>query len=181
MPAGTGFAKTSSIEIMVEELVPELHVMRCQDTDMVRVAIQISDAELSKRLRTALESNFCLVPLDQCQDADCVLVADAAALESIPKPLRTPERIILLASKDSNDLAAAWNAGVRSVVWAGSPAGLIVLAIMAAALRPANAMAASKFQGGHHAKTIPAKSGDLGSSRDDRSDPGDPPMVHRPA
>ena len=121
---------------------------------MARVAILISDTELSKRLRTALKSTFSVVRLGECQDADCVLVADAAGMESIPKPLRAPERVILLASKDSNDLTAAWNAGVRSVVWAGSPPGLLVLAIMAAALRPATAVAANKSQGGQDAKRV---------------------------
>jgi hypothetical protein len=64
-----------------------------------------------------------------------VLVLDDAALAHLPLPLSHPERIVLVAHKDPERMAQAWDACIVSVVDVNDPLDTVLLAIMAAALR----------------------------------------------
>jgi len=64
-----------------------------------------------------------------------IVVVDEASLGRMPMPLANPERVVLIARKDPQTLARAWDAGIRSVVYEDDPPATAALAIMAATLR----------------------------------------------
>ena len=64
-----------------------------------------------------------------------VLVLDPEHLERLPRPLRNPERVVLLTRNEPADLSRAWDAGVTSVIYDNDPLNTAVLAIMAAQLK----------------------------------------------
>lgn len=105
---------------------------------MEKVLLRLHDAGYAAALRDLLERGGdrevrCVERADQAEDG--VLVVDCEALGELPFPLRHPERIVLIARNSPANLARAWNAGIRSVVFCDDPLGTAVLAIMAAALR----------------------------------------------
>jgi hypothetical protein len=72
-----------------------------------------------------------------------VLVLDEDALNRLPLPLTSPERVVLVTHKDAQHLSAAWDAGIVSVVSVSDPPATVLLAIMAAALRVPKSQAAA--------------------------------------
>lgn len=105
---------------------------------MEKVQLSIRDAGYAAALRELLERGGnrevrCVGRPDPAHDG--VFVVDCEALGELPVPLRHPERIVLIARNSPANLARAWNAGIRSVVFCDDPLGTAVLAVMAAALR----------------------------------------------
>jgi hypothetical protein len=66
-----------------------------------------------------------------------VVVLDMDSFSRLPLPLLHPERVVLIAQKDPELLARAWEAGIVSVVFKDDAPSTVMLAIMAAALRAA--------------------------------------------
>jgi hypothetical protein len=119
---------------------------------MQTVQLAIADGKYAAALREAL-SHTCAWHVQSvgCPDPAqrCVLVLDQSGLEQLPLPLSNPERIVLIAHRDSQQMAEAWEAGIVSVVSAQDPMSTVLLAIMAAGLRvdkPHNAQATSEFR-----------------------------------
>lgn len=105
---------------------------------MAKIQLAMADAAYAQALRERLESSgtaeVCAVESPD-PEQEGVIVLDSAALERLPAPLAHPERIVLITRNDPDELARAWNAGIRSVVFCNDPLNTAVLAIMAAALR----------------------------------------------
>lgn len=108
---------------------------------MQAVQLSITDGPYVAAVREAL-SRSCAwhVETVDCPDpaSQCVLVLDEFAFAKLPLPLSNPERIVLIAHKNPQVLAQAWEAGIVSVISADDPISTVLLAIMAAALRVAN-------------------------------------------
>jgi hypothetical protein len=108
---------------------------------MQTVQLSITDGPYAVAVREAL-SRSCAwhVETVECPDPvhQCVLVLDEAGFARLPLPLSNPERIVLIARKNPQVLAQAWEAGIVSVISADDPISTVLLAIMAAALRVAN-------------------------------------------
>jgi len=68
-------------------------------------------------------------------DRACVVVVDQDHFDSLPMPLATPEKVVLISSNDPGSLKSAWDAGVVSVISDQDPLNTAVLAILAACLR----------------------------------------------
>jgi hypothetical protein len=75
----------------------------------------------------------CVDELDQASSG--VLVLDSDHLDRMRQPIRQPERVVLVAHKNPDSLARAWDAGVNSVVYDRDPLNTAVLAILSARLR----------------------------------------------
>jgi hypothetical protein len=105
---------------------------------METVQLTISDASYASALRDLLERggtlSVCCVDVPDTR-RDGVIVVDADGLDRLPSPLLNPERVVLITRNDSEHLADAWNAGIRSVVFNEDPLSTAVLAILAAELR----------------------------------------------
>ena len=132
---------------------------------MQTVQLAISDPAYMAALRNALcHSCACKVePVDHPEAShNCVLALDEQAFERLPLPLDNPERVVLIARKDTHQLMAqAWEAGIVSVVHTDDPLDTVLLAIMAAALRVAKshalgAPAAAPSEISPTAQSIPA-------------------------
>jgi hypothetical protein len=105
---------------------------------METVQLTIADQPYAAALRDLLVRSG--VPSVCCVDVadprrDGVIVVDSEGLDRLPSPVDKPERIVLITRNDSEYLARAWNAGIRSVVFNEDPLSTAVLAIMAAELR----------------------------------------------
>jgi hypothetical protein len=72
-------------------------------------------------------------------EESCVVVVDVENFERLPRPLRHPERVVLIAPKNPGNLGHAWDAGVSSVLSDEDPMNTVVLAILAACLRSGSA------------------------------------------
>jgi hypothetical protein len=108
---------------------------------MQTVQLSITDGPYSTAVREALSRSCAwrVESVDRPEPAHpCVLVLDESAFARLPLPLTNPERIVLIARKDPQVLAQAWEAGIVSVISADDPINTVLLAIMAAALRVAN-------------------------------------------
>ena len=106
-----------------------------------RVQLAISDGGFSAAVREAL-SRTCAWHVESVERPDpsrsCVLVLDERAFERLSLPLTNPERVVLIARKDTHEMMSqAWEAGIVSVVSADDPINTVLLAIMAAELRVA--------------------------------------------
>jgi tRNA pseudouridine-54 N-methylase len=66
---------------------------------------------------------------------DGVIVVDAESLERLRRPLRNPERVVLITRKGPDLLNRAWDAGIVSVVGDTDPLSTAMLAILAARFR----------------------------------------------
>lgn len=111
---------------------------------MVQVALNDASyaSALVEQLERTLTREVCCIPVpDPLQEG--VIVVDSAALDDLPLPLIDPDRVVLITRNDPRHLAQAWNAGIRSVVFAQDPLGTAVLAIMAAELRVASSGSAA--------------------------------------
>lgn len=105
---------------------------------MEKVQVSIHDANYAAALRELLERGggrnvTCVERPDPALEG--VIVVDCHTLDELPVPLQRPERVVLIARNDPADLARAWNAGIRSVVFSDDPLGTAALAVMAAGLR----------------------------------------------
>ncbi len=116
---------------------------------MQTVQLSIADCAYAGAIREAL-SRSCAWHVEAVERPDlsrkCVLVLDEASFARLPLPLSNPQRVVLIARKDPQLLAQAWEAGIVSVVSQEDPTSTVLLAIMAAALRIAkstNAVASS--------------------------------------
>lgn len=117
---------------------------------MQTVQLAIADPVYTAALRDALtRSGPWQVVLTQQPDPrqKGVLVLDEDALDRLPLPLPSPERVVLITDKDPQHLSRAWDAGIVSVVSHKDPATTVLLAIMAAALRCPKAQAATVLGG----------------------------------
>ncbi len=108
---------------------------------MQTVQLAITDAALRAEVREAL-SRTCAWRLEAVDRPDPsqngVLVLDEAALDGLPFTLTYPERVVLIARQETNEvMSRAWDAGIVSVVSVDDPINTVLLAIMAAALRVA--------------------------------------------
>ncbi len=111
------------------------------------VQITLSDGAFSAAVREAL-TRSCAWHVESVDRPDlsrnCVLVLDEEAFARLPLPLANPERVVLIARKDTHEMMAqAWEAGIVSVVSADDPINTVLLAIMAAALRVAKSHSAA--------------------------------------
>jgi hypothetical protein len=64
-----------------------------------------------------------------------VIVIDADRLYQLGVTATEQDRLVVLADKESNDLAKIWESGVRHVVFYGDPADTVRLAVLAGELR----------------------------------------------
>jgi DNA-binding NarL/FixJ family response regulator len=105
---------------------------------MERVQLAIRDARYAKALQELLERNgdveVCRVEAPDPARGG-VIVVDAEGLERLPSAALDPDRVVLITRNDPHNLARAWNAGIRSVVFSEDPLNMAVLAIMAVELR----------------------------------------------
>ncbi len=111
------------------------------------VQMTLSDGAFSAAVREAL-THSCAWHVESVDRPDlsrnCVLVLDEEAFARLPLPLANPERVVLIARKDTHEMMAqAWEAGIVSVVSADDPINTVLLAIMAAALRVAKSHSAA--------------------------------------
>jgi len=117
---------------------------------METVQLTIRDARYASALQDLLERNG-NVEVHRVDVPDPlrggVIVVDAEGLDRLPAALANPERVVLITRNDPRQLARAWNAGIRSVVFSEDPLSTAVLAIMAAELRTAKAEPAAIFPG----------------------------------
>ncbi|MBI1787606.1 MAG: hypothetical protein HYR60_08670 [Acidobacteria bacterium] len=110
---------------------------------MPTVELALSNSAYANVLRAALtrngnyQVNPCQIPNVMTKG---VLVVDDQALDSLPRPLPYPERVVLITRNDPQHLARAWDAGIVSVVFEDEPPGTAVLAVMAASLRTTKAL-----------------------------------------
>jgi hypothetical protein len=108
---------------------------------MEKIQIAINDASYRAALARVLSQNapcevVCVDELDQVTGG--VLVVDFDHLDQL-RPIRRPERVVLVANKNPDSLTRAWEAGVNSVVYDRDPLSTAVLAILSARLRAAKA------------------------------------------
>ncbi len=118
---------------------------------MQTVQLSISDGAYAAAVREAL-CRSCAWQIESVDRPDIsrdgVLVLDESAFERLPRPLSNPERVVLIARKDTHEMMAlAWEAGIVSVVSVDDPMSTIQLAIMAAALRVAKSHGAAASSG----------------------------------
>ncbi len=105
---------------------------------MQTVQLAIADAVYATALREALTRSgpwHVVSAASPDPNQQCVLVIDEDALNRLPLPMPNPQRVVLIAHKDPQQLSRAWDAGIVSVVSADDPPDTVLLAIMAAALR----------------------------------------------
>lgn len=105
---------------------------------METVQFAITDSPYASALRDLLErSGAAAVHRVEVADPmqDGVIVVDLEGLDRLPSPLLNPERVVLLARNDTEQLSHAWNAGIHSVIFDEDPLTTAVLAILAAGLR----------------------------------------------
>lgn len=105
---------------------------------METIQVAITDAPYAAALRELLARNgswevLCVDKPDPTRDG--VMVLDSRHLGLLPKPIPNPERVVLIARNETEDLARAWEAGVNSVITDKDPLNTVVLAIMAVRLR----------------------------------------------
>ena len=116
---------------------------------MQTVQLSIADSQYAATVREAL-SRSCAWHVEAVERPDlsrhCVMVLDEQAFERLPLPLSNPERIVLVARKEPQFLAQAWEAGIVSVVSEEDPLSTVLLAIMAAALRVAKTHHLRRFK-----------------------------------
>ncbi len=104
------------------------------------IQLAISDAAYAAALRQRLErsGNWEVRCVDTPNwEAAGVVVVDAGAFERLPRPLPHPERVVLVATNEPDQLSRAWEAGIASLVYQNDPLDTALLAIMAARLRAA--------------------------------------------
>lgn len=125
---------------------------------MDKIQIAISDVPYRSALAQMLAENApCEVScVDSPDPGDGgVMVVDAKHLGQLALPIRSPERIVLIAPNDPECLAQAWDAGVNSVVYDRDPLTTAVLAVLAARLRATKAIRGGERQ--HASLPPPAK------------------------
>ncbi|MEK7408345.1 MAG: hypothetical protein AAB225_25010 [Acidobacteriota bacterium] len=136
---------------------------------METVQLAIADASYAAALREMLERGGTReVRRVEVPDPDRegVIVVDPEGLDRLPLSLIKPDRVVLVTRNDPSQLARAWNAGIRSVVFSDDPLNTAVLAIMAAELRlPKGGCAAS---GGQRAGAEPLETGGRDAGPRDR-------------
>ena len=108
------------------------------------VQLALTDKAIAERLRLALSEE----PAFQGWRVQCagaapdveqpgVLVLDAAARDRLPARIPHPERVVLIARRDPQELERAWQAGIVSVVYQDEPWSTVMLAVLAARFRVA--------------------------------------------
>lgn len=104
---------------------------------MPRVQLVLSDVDWRDKLREQLLRNGAgpIVCVERPNLAgDEIVVVDAEHLEMLPRPIPFPERVVLVATREGCELAQAWEAGIRCVVYRKDPIGVTALAILSATL-----------------------------------------------
>ncbi len=108
---------------------------------MDTIQVAITDASYAASLRALLVRNGArdVVFVDRPDpERGGVMVLDLDHLGFLSRPIQNPERVVLVAGKESCDLKRAWEAGINSVITSRDPLNTAVLAIMAARLKAAN-------------------------------------------
>ena len=101
------------------------------------IQLALSDAVYGSALRRLLEiQGSGAVEFGETVNSNPagVLVLDAEHLRRIALPIPHPERVVLIAGNRSEDMEAAWDAGLQSVVLREDPISTAALAVMAASL-----------------------------------------------
>jgi hypothetical protein len=105
---------------------------------MHTIQIAVTDSQYAADLARALEQAWSWqVASVEAPDLeqDGVIVLDLVALNRARLPLRHPERIVLIARNDPEELSRAWQAGIISVIFESDSLNTAKLAIMSAAFR----------------------------------------------
>lgn len=114
------------------------------------IQLAIADAAYEAALREALLRSgpwhIEIVDVPDVRETG-VLVMDEETLTRVRLPLPHPERVVLITSKDPENLSQAWDAGIVSLVSADDPPSTVLLAIMAAALRVPKTQPPVNFSG----------------------------------
>jgi hypothetical protein len=114
------------------------------------VQLSIADAVYATALRDALVHSgpWNVTAVDRPDPVPAgVLVVDEPAFSLLHLPLANPERVVLIIRPYSQLMAQVWDAGIVSVVSSEDSPTTVLLAIMAAALRIANAHGAVRPSG----------------------------------
>lgn len=105
---------------------------------MGSIQVALSDSAKADALRVLLARST-QVPVLCAESPDCeaacAVVIDAGRFASLPRPLKHPDRIVLITTNDSGHLKDAWDAGVQSVLSEQDPLNTVVLAVLATCLR----------------------------------------------
>jgi hypothetical protein len=126
---------------------------------METVQLAITDSPYASALRELLERSggaavHCVEVADPMQAG--VIVVDLEGLDRLPSPLPNPERVVLIARNETEQLSQAWDAGIRSVVFNEDPLSTAVLAILAAGLRvPRSGSRGQALRGGERSAGSP--------------------------
>jgi hypothetical protein len=105
---------------------------------MGSIQVALSDAAKANALRVLLARTTQIPVLcaesPDC-DSACAVVIDAARFAALPRPLKHPDRIVLITTNEPERLKDAWDAGVQSVLSEQDPLNTVVLAVLATCLR----------------------------------------------
>ena len=105
---------------------------------MHTIQIAVTDSQYAADLARALEQAWSW-PVASVEapdlEKDGVIVLDLVALNRARLPLRHPQRIVLIARNDPEELSRAWQAGIISVIFESDSLNTAKLAIMSAAFR----------------------------------------------
>ncbi len=109
---------------------------------METIQVAIANAPYASALREMLMRNGswdvqCVDVADPGREG--VMVLDLEHLDRLPQPISCPERVVLIARNDPEEMARAWEAGVHSVLTDRDPLNTAVLAVLAARLRTGKA------------------------------------------
>jgi hypothetical protein len=90
---------------------------------MKTVQVAIQDREYAEAVRDLLRDCGHVVHLLDIPDwgLDGVIVVDAVELNSYGWLVQSPERLVVMAHKDRDDLSKVWEHGVRHVIFEGDP------------------------------------------------------------
>lgn len=107
---------------------------------MEKIQVAIADRSYAAALKQMLvrDGTWEVLSVELPDPAQAgVIVLDPNSLASLSAPLANPERVVLIAQNDPQQLSQAWEAGIVSVVFDNDPLNTAMLAIMAARLRVA--------------------------------------------
>lgn len=105
---------------------------------MHTIQIAVTDSRYAADLARALEQawSWQVASVESPDlEQDGVIVLDLVTLNSARLPLRHPERIVLIARNDPEELSRAWQAGIISVIFESDSLNTAKLAVMSAAFR----------------------------------------------
>jgi hypothetical protein len=129
---------------------------------METIQIAIANASYATALRDLLARNagWRILSVEAPDPRiEGVIVVDSRSLDSLPKALENPQRVVLITPNEAAHLARAWEAGIVSVVFEYDPINTAILAIMAARLRVAKGAPRSEAAPGKSTSRDPLNAG----------------------